>query len=91
MQVSPGQGMLSRRGSGSFVRGDLRERPQASSVALALCGVCGAIAGGVLAGGFEGVLVGSGILWMMASFGDVIANTLLHHYEVCCMLITIGS
>ena len=76
MQTSPGQGILRRRGSGSLIRGDLRERPQASSVALALCGVCGAAVGGALAGGFEGVLVGSGILWMVASFGDVLADRL---------------
>ena len=41
---------------------------------LALCGVCGAVGGGILAGGLEGVLVGAGMLWMVASFGDVVAE-----------------
>lgn len=77
MQASPGQSIrppCSRRGAGRYVRGDLRERPTASSVMLALCGVCGAVGGGILAGGLEGVLVGAGMLWMVASFGDVVAE-----------------
>ena len=77
MQASPGQGVnpaSTQTGAGRYIRGDLRERPAASSVAIALFGMCGAIGGGVIAGGLEGVLLGSGILWMVGSFGDVIAE-----------------
>ena len=36
--------------------------------------ILGALVGGAMAGGFEGVLSGSGILWMVASFGDVLLS-----------------
>lgn len=74
MQTSPGQGV--NRGAGRYVRGDLKERPTASAVALAVGGVGGALGGGVMLGGFEGVLLGSALLWFVASFGDVIAQRL---------------
>ena len=35
---------------------------------MAIFGIGGAIAGGCVAGGFEGVLVGSALLWFVASF-----------------------
>ena len=41
------------------------ERPH---LALAIFGIGGAIAGGGVAGGFVGVLVGSALLWFVASF-----------------------
>ena len=63
---------LSRRGAGSYVRGDLRSRPFISSVALSLSGIIGATIGGVT-GGLDGIMLGSAIGWSVASLGDVIA------------------
>ena len=56
---------------------DLRLRPAASAIALAVCGIAGAILGvivGVLcAGPLEGLLLGAAIGWFSASFADTVA------------------
>ena len=55
------------------MRGDLRERPTLSSVALAVSGIGGSMFGLAL-GGFEGFLLGAAACWFAASFGDTIAE-----------------
>ena len=78
MQVSPGQGVRpasTRRGPGQYVRGDLRERPFTSSILLAVSGAAGAVVGGVCSCSLEGVLLGSGLLWLTASFADVLRSS----------------
>ena len=54
------------------IRGDLRQRPVASAVALAVTGVGGAAVGVIIAGPM-GLLLGSAIGWSVGSFGDTIA------------------
>ena len=62
-------------GMGRFVRGDLRERPAVTSIALACGSMVGAVIGGIMAGGFEGVLLGAAGLWMATSFADVVRSS----------------
>ena len=54
------------------INGDLKHRPQASSTALAACGVGGAAVGACIGGG-TGVLLGSALMWTVASVTDTIA------------------
>ena len=60
------------RGLYPRIRGDLRLRPVASAIALAVGGLGGATVG-ILVGGFEGVLLGSALGWSVSSFGDTVA------------------
>lgn len=67
------------RGAGRYLRGDLHQRPTASSYVIVVASVSGALFGGMRAARlgcmpFEGVLLGSGALWMAASFGDAVAE-----------------
>lgn len=59
----------------SAINGDLRNRPPASSLALAVFGIGGALIGAVV-GGFEGLLLGAAALWSVASLGDTVAARL---------------